>query len=209
MSTGVVLRRGAAAVAIVTALLLLAVWWLGRSADGGRRSAGDAAGPPAATPGESVAVPAIASAPPLPAEPEAPAPPTIRRRPSAAAGVDWASVPEAARVSELGPALARPVYDALQAAREQMESCFEEERRRLARRPARATREDSADTSTILVLRLESRPGALDVVDTELEMRGDVSEELVSCCRIVLKGWPIAAPGAAGGQRYRLKYLLQ
>lgn len=201
--TRLAVQRWAAVAAIAA---LAAIWFFSRARPPIAPPFGEAAPPAiAGPPADAPAIPAaaVADAPVAAATPA-----ELRRRPSAPASVDWASVPEAARVADLGPALARPVYDALQAAREQMDTCFEEERRRAAHVPA-ANRANSADSSTILVLRLQSRAGGLDVVGSEVEARGDASEQLVSCARIVLDNWPIPAPEASAGRRYRLKYLLQ
>jgi hypothetical protein len=146
--------------------------------------------------------------PPLPAPPDAPlpeiTPPRIGVNPSAAAGVEWARVPVASKPSDLGRDLARPAFDALASARAQMDGCFEEEIRRMGRAPEGG---EGHEGSAVLVLRLESRAGGLDVVATEVESRGDSSAELVSCARTVLEGWPIPAPAAAPGRRYRLKWV--
>lgn len=160
-----------------------------------------------------------ASAALAPMAPEAAAPTTspeleaavspIRRRPSAEAGTAWDQVPIAARPYDLGPELARPVTTALEAARGDMEPCFKEEERALAR--GEGPRFDPTDPPTgpaVLVLRLESREGFLDVVDTELDYAGTSTRALPACCQRILKGWPIAAPLATPGRRYRLKYLL-
>jgi len=166
-------------------------------------------------PGAGVTAPAGTPAPPAAAaEPPAPeplvSPPRIGARPRAAASVAWEQVPAAARLSDLGPALAAPVNAALRAARATMDTCFEEETRLLARRPPPPSDPDApARGPAVLVLRLQSRAGGLDVVDTELESPGTSTPELVACARQVLKGWPIDAPAATPGTRYRLKHLLQ
>jgi hypothetical protein len=118
-------------------------------------------------------------------------------------------VPIAARPYDLGPELARPVASALDAARGDMEPCFKEEDRALAQ--GRGPKFDPRDPPTgpaVLVLRLESREGALDVVDTELDSLGTSTRALAVCCQQILKGWSIPAPLAVPGRRYRLLYLL-
>lgn len=169
--------------------------------------------PPAALPAE----PGAAGAPP-PEPPPGPRPepspgvepppaPAIRSMPRAAASSRWEEVPEVARLHDLGPVLAAPTSRGLQAARAQFDGCFDDEARALA---LRASPPDPEATGpAILVLRLESRPGALDVVDVEVESLGTSTPALVACARQVLLGWPIAAAGAEAGRRYRLKWLLQ
>ena len=147
--------------------------------------------------------------PPSAPEPLA-SPPRIGARPRAAASVAWEQVPAAARLSDLGPGLAAPVNAALKAARDEMDSCFEEDSRLLASRPAaKYGPDDQPRGPAVLVLRLESRAGGLDVVDTEVETLGTSTRELVECARHVLKGWPVAVPNATAGIRYRLMYLLR
>lgn len=155
--------------------------------------------PPAPT--DAVAAPAA----PVSTKPIAPA----RRRPMAEATSAWAEVPIAARPYDLGPELARPIMAALDAARGNMDPCFEEEDRALAK--GQGPRFDPLNPPTgpaVLVLRLESREGALDVVDTELDSLGTSTRALAACCQQILKGWPIPAPLAVPGRRYRLLYLL-
>lgn len=171
--------------------------------------------PPPAAPGPAgapaePAPPSLAQEPaPPPPPPAAPAttPPAIRSMPRALAEVPWEEVPQAARLSDLGPVLAAPVNRALQAARAQLDTCFEEEARILARRQARPDPEVLGPA--ILVLRLESRQDGLDVADVEVESMGTSTPELVDCARHVLRGWPVPAPGATPARRYRLKWLLQ
>jgi hypothetical protein len=132
-----------------------------------------------------------------------------RRRPSAPADTRWDGVPIAARPYDLGPELARPVAVALDAARGDMEPCFQEEERALAQgRGPRFDPRDPPTSAAVLVLRMESREGTLEVVDTELDSLGTSTRALATCCQRVLKGWSIAAPLAAPGRRFRLKYLL-
>jgi hypothetical protein len=118
-------------------------------------------------------------------------------------------VPVAARPYDLGPELAKPVAAALDAARGQMDPCFEEDDRLLA--AGKGPRFDPRNPPTgpaVLTLRLESHEGALEVVEAELDSLGTSTRELATCCQQILKGWPIPAPLAAPGRRYRLRYLL-
>jgi hypothetical protein len=133
----------------------------------------------------------------------------IGARPSAASIVTWDLVPIASRLGELGPGLAGPVNVALQSARATIESCFEEDRQLRAGRPAPAVDPDNAPTGpAVLVLQLESRAAALDVVAATVESLGTSTRELADCACQVLRGWPIPAPAATAGRRYRLKYSL-
>jgi hypothetical protein len=204
-STRTLALGGLAALALLGGAAVLLVQVL--EPDGA--SPAPAAAPPPADPVAAPALPASPGlAPPAPASAVGPAPPpAIRSMPRATADVAWEEVPEAARLHDLGPGLAAPVSRGLQAARAQLDGCFEEEARALARR---ATPPDpEALGPAILVLRLESRPGALDVADVEVEAQGTSTPELVACARHVLRGWPIPAAGAEAGRRYRLKWLLQ
>jgi hypothetical protein len=207
----VTIRRVASLVAAIVLLGVVAialVWWLDRVASGPRGSrdeaAAGAAGPTfergAPDPGALAATvpavePASAAVPPPP-------PAGVRVTRSAPAAAEWKDVPIATRFSDLGPGTARPVYDGLRAAAAQMDTCF-------AREQARATGADpnaGYQGPAVLVLRMESRENGLDVVDTELESRGTTSADAVACVRTVLRSWPIPAPGATAGKRFRLRY---
>jgi hypothetical protein len=102
------------------------------------------------------------------------------------------------------------VAKGLEDARSRLEPCFDEE---IARENARPSRRRPADRQNagpaLLVLRMEGHLDALEVVDTEVERKGDSSPDLVGCCRKALAGFAIDAPGAMPGQRYRLMYPLQ
>jgi hypothetical protein len=214
-STRRVALLGGAAVLLLGAASLAFVLWPGRTevpGEGAPSSGSDPGAAPAPAPAPA-AVPAGAVAAPQPVavEPEPPVPPPrIRGRPRAASSVAWEDVPTAARMADLGPELAAPVNAALRAARDTMESCFEEDTRLQASRAApRYGPDDQPHGPAVLVLRMESRAGGLDVVDTEVESQGTSTRELVACARHVLKGWPIPAPAARPGTRFRLTYLLQ
>jgi hypothetical protein len=193
---------GGAGILLLFLAGLLAVAWFGS----GDRPAGPAAeavvaGSPTPAPPEAAVVPP----PPVSTKPIAPS----RRRPVAEAATAWAEVPIAARPYDLGPELARPVMAALDAARGQMDPCFEDEDRALAQ--GKGPRFDPRNPPTgpaVLVLRLESRAGALDVVEAELDSLGTSTRALAVCCQQILKGWPVPAPLAVPGHRYRLVYLL-
>jgi hypothetical protein len=200
------LLAGAAALVLVAGSLALLHWMEGpaKASTGPADAAGGPGGP--ATAGVTIA--AV-----LPAAPPEPQPlitaPDIGARPSAASIVPWDLVPMASRLGELGPGLAAPVNAALKSARATIESCFEEDRQLRASRPAPAVDPDNAPTGpAVLVLQLESRAGGLDVVAATVESLGTSTRELADCACQVLRGWPIPAPAANGGRRYRLKYSL-
>ena len=200
---------GGAGIAFLGAVAVALILWLGGSP---APMAAGPGGPDATTAAPPALVPQPPGAPaPLPSASEPPvSPPRIGGRPHAAASVAWEQVPTAARLFDLGPGLAAPVNAALKSARDTMDTCFEEDTRLLASRPAPKYGPDELPTGpAVLVLRLESRAGGLDVVDTEVESLGTSTRELVECARHVLKGWPVAVPNATGGIRYRLIYLLQ
>jgi hypothetical protein len=200
--SALIVALGAAAVAVV--------WWLDRTASA--PAVADAAGPgstPGATPGDAagtaqvgLAIPAAATAVEPTAPPTPPPAAGVRVTRSAPAVAAWKDVPVATRLADLGPGTARPVYDALAAARAQMDTCF-------AKEPVRPTGADpnaGYQGPAVLVLRIESREDGLDVVDTEVESQGTSSAQGVACVRTVLSSWPIPAPGATSGKRYRLRY---
>jgi hypothetical protein len=208
VSPRALLAAGAALLALTLALAMVvagngAVLSLG----GGAADAPAPAPVPAPTPvaAVGVVVPAVAPAPAP--EPPRVTPASIRAHPSARADVGWDEVPVAIRFSELGSGLAAPVKRGLDEARAQMDACFEAEARALARLPAAP--EPDVGGPAVLVLLLESRPGGLDVVSTELESLGTSTKALVSCCREVLKGWSLDVAGAPPARRYRLKLVLQ
>lgn len=194
---------GGAGILLLFLAGVLAVAWFGagdRTADAPPEAVVAVSPAPPALPEAAVAPP-----PPVSTKPVAPS----RRRPVAEAATGWDDVPIAARPYDLGPELARPVMTALDAARGQMDPCFDEEERALAQ--GRGPRFDPKNPPTgpaVLVLRLESRAGALDVVDAEIASLGTSTRALAVCCQQVVKGWPIPAPLAVPGQRYRLVYLL-
>ncbi len=201
------LLAGAAALLLVAGSLALLDWMEGPAqASSGPTDApvaGGATGPGATAGG----------APSLPEAPPDPLPlitaPDIGARPSAAAIVPWDQVPMASRLGELGRELAAPTNAALKSARATIESCFEEDRQLRAKRPAPIVDPDNPPTGpAVLVLQLESRAGGLDVVAATVESLGTSTRELADCACQVLRGWPIPAPAATAGRRYRLKYSL-
>jgi hypothetical protein len=211
----IVLTGGAVALLLVAGSVALLSWLDRPSRSGGGRPDTTPSGetPGAAASGAGPADPALPALPGQPGLPAESAPlitePTIGARPSAAAVVPWEMVPAASKPAELGPALAVPVNTALRAARATIESCFEEDRRLRAGRPAPTVDPDNVPTGpAVLVLQLESRGGALDVVSATVESLGTSTRELAECACQVLRGWPIDAPAATAGRRYRLKYSL-
>jgi hypothetical protein len=131
-------------------------------------------------------------------------------RSASAAGTPWGAVPAFVRASNFGAPLAAAVEGGLAEARARLEPCFEAE---IARQDAgRTGARPSAGQhpgQPLIVLRLEARLDALEVVGTELERRGDGTEEFIACSRKALAGFTMDAPGAGAGQRYRLLLPLQ
>lgn len=137
-------------------------------------------------------------------------PPVPSGRRSAAATIAWERVPIAARAGQLGPDVSGAVVLGLRNARAQMDSCFADEAKLLAAGGGpRFDPNDPPSGPGALTLLLQSRPGGVDVVGTEVVSLGTCSPQLVSCVRHVLEGWPIEAPKANGGRRYRLRYTIQ
>jgi hypothetical protein len=166
---------------------------------------------------------ALAAAPPdaVPPEPE-PAPADAPEAQTDAAattasappddgldGPSWRSSRLAFRPRELGK-VGRYVKVGLDAARRDMAFCF----RGTGGDPAPA---DGSDDGTprlpsapgILLLYIEAREGALDIIEARTERLGTATPELVECCRGVLRGRHIPAFDAMPGRRYRVKFRLQ
>ena len=180
--------------AAVVAGGIAAIVWLS-SGEAGAPGAVDAA--PGGAPAATVA-PGPAPDPSTPAPSPAPTPPVPK---------EWSQVPVAARVSDLGPALARSVYDGLQRVRAALEPCFEADGRDAAARPRNPDQED-AWGAAIVLLQLEGRPGELVVVNAPLQRLGTSSMLLVDCSERVLRGFRMPAAQAVPGRRYQLQYQL-
>jgi hypothetical protein len=116
------------------------------------------------------------------------------------AAPDWAEVPVATSVVELGPGLAQPVADGIAAARDRIERCIAVERRRSP--GADGARGRSAEGAE-LVLQLAPRAGAVHVVGVEERTPGR-SELLADCARRHLDGDAFPSSSAVPGRRYRL-----
>jgi hypothetical protein len=185
--------RVLAAVAVLAVAAFVAVALLTRAPD-----TSPAPTTPAATPADPAPlvelVPAVATS-------VAPGPAP------AAAEQDWAQVELAVRPAGLGPDLAAPVSDGLDALRDTMDACFAAERAHPHRPSARA---QAAHGPAVLVLRLEATaPGHLAVAGTDVETLGFSPRELVDCCREAAKGYELPVPGVESGRRFRVKMLLQ
>ncbi|HET9598116.1 MAG TPA: hypothetical protein VFP65_21185, partial [Anaeromyxobacteraceae bacterium] len=118
----------------------------------------------------------------------------------------WSEVPVAPRLSSFGP-LARAVHEGLGRARDALEPCYAADARSRAGQRARVPASDELG-SAVVMLEIESRDGALEIVALPLQELGGSSQELVACCEDVLRGFRFVAPGAAPGRRYRLPYQL-
>jgi hypothetical protein len=226
-------RRPSTAAIAVGAALVLGLAWLrwgrtdadprrqtGRAeydADAGRASVDSAAPLPSAP---AVVAPAAAgngtaSEAPAPAVPGA-VPRDAFDSPS------WRSAKVAFRPRDLGR-LGPYVQAGLYAARRDMDFCF---RRAGASAEMSASAEPTSAPAAdpqeqeeaapsprpgpaILLLYVEAREGALDVIDSRLEHSGTSSPAVVECCREVLRGFEIKAFNTVPGRRYRLKFRLQ
>lgn len=159
---------------------------------------------PAPAPAAPAAAPA--DAPPLVALVPAPASSAAPGPAPAGAEQDWAQVEIAVRPAALGPDLAAPVSDGLDALRDTMDGCFSEER---AHPRPPAVRRRVSQGPAVLVLRLESAPGGLVVAGTEVEHTGSSSRELVDCCVKAARGYEMPAPELGPARRFRVKLPLQ
>jgi hypothetical protein len=192
------------AAAVVIGIILVV---MGDGSPAPRPEAGKAEAGAAAAP--------VAPASPLPGSPGAAgaAQPTGPAAPAPSGPREWKHVRLAVRESDLGPGLARDVYDGLRKARQAMDGCFKAAARAEAKR-AEAARGSSAAPQgdelgpPILTLHLEGAEGALVVVAAPLQQLGGGTTELVDCCEGVLRGYPIPAKAAVPGARYRLQYEL-
>jgi hypothetical protein len=166
---------------------------------------------PAAAPPEGAASPAArgpadarASAPDAP-EPAPPEPPPNASLPLAAqprtpASRPWEEVPLAARLHNLGP-LASAMKAGLDEARDLVSHCFAEE---ASREPEAEPAGPGPGGPGALVLRLETRERAVEVVDAEVDALGTSSRALADCVRNSVRGLAFPAPPASPGERYRL-----
>lgn len=112
----------------------------------------------------------------------------------------WRNAPMAFGFRELGT-MGPYVKAGLDAARRDMDFCFQQEA------PPGADR--GPQKPAVLLLYVEAREGALDVVDARPESMGDATARLVECCRDVLRGYEIPAFKAVPGRRYRFRFVLE
>lgn len=191
---------GAAAIGVLAAVAMGVVSTKGCGgkqdaavAGGGGSAESEPSGPGAAPFGRFPA----RGAPPAPAPP-APLPEDL--------DPSWRDSRVVFRLRELG-ADTPYVVAGLREARAQMGRCFEAESAgRSGMGPGEA---DAAGAPAVLVLYLDSREGAIDVVEVRAESLGNASRSLVECCRDVLRGHEIRSPKAVPGRRYRVHYPLQ
>ncbi|MFL5262621.1 MAG: hypothetical protein ACJ79L_09530, partial [Anaeromyxobacteraceae bacterium] len=213
----------------VGALVAPALLWLFWRGTGGERPSGDASdarlasapvteASPEPPDGGAAALPGLAGAPPAPAEAtpaDAGAAPAAARE-DGFDGPAWQRSKVVFRTRDLGK-LGPHVQSGLDAARRDMEFCYAQApaRRDAAPEPPPdpeqqdATEPPARPDPAMLLLFLEAREGALDVVEARTEHRGTSSAELVECCREVLRGMEIKAFGAVPGRRYRVKFRLR
>jgi hypothetical protein len=210
----------------VGALVAPALLWLLWRGTGGERASGDARdarltsppateAPPEPPDGGAAALPAPARAPAAPPA-DAGAPPATALEDSLD-GPAWQRSKVAFRTRDLGR-LGPYVQSGLDGARRDMEFCYAQAPARRDRAPAPEPPPDAEQDATassarpepaVLLLYLEAREGALDVVEARTDHRGSSPPELVECCREVLRGMEIKAFGAVPGQRYRVKFRLR
>jgi hypothetical protein len=100
----------------------------------------------------------------------------------------------------MGP-LAPAVKAAMDQARELMAHCYTEE---AGRDGSEGSRRPGREGPGALVLRLETRERAVEVVDAEVEALGTSSRAFVDCCRDSIRGLAFPAPQASPGLRFRL-----
>jgi hypothetical protein len=208
---------------VAAALLLAAAWLLLEPGDAPRP------GRPASAPVGAGATPMTGEPPPraprAAAAPSAPSP--AGRAPTAAAPARpipvhppddlldtpaWRSARLAFRPRELG-ALGPYVRQGLASARREMASCFGQAGATAPPDHPEADPDDDAppppsSEPAVLLLFLEARQGALDVIDARAEVLGSVPAEQVACCIEALRGREIPVLGAEPGRRYRLKLRL-
>jgi hypothetical protein len=208
---------------VAAAGLGLVALWL-RLAAGAPRPppSGEASGGAAEPAGAALAGPAVAlsspAAPPRPLEGSAARAPARRPSVDAVASARPEDGPEAEswrasrvvfRPRELGR-MGASVKVGLDQARREMEFCFRDAAR--ASGGATAPPEDPVappPEPAVLLLYLQAREGALDVVDVRVDYLGGATPELVACCREVLRGFEIPAFDAVPERRYRLKFPLE
>jgi hypothetical protein len=155
--------------------------------------------PAASSPGEGGA-PGIGQPRRAAAEPQPSRSLPLAAQPRTPADSAWEDVPLAVRLFNLGP-LAPAMKAGLDQARDVMAHCFEEEARREA---VEGTRPSGQGGPGALVLRLETRDRAVEVVDAEVEALGTSSRAFVDCCRDSIRGLAFPAPQASPGLRFRL-----
>jgi hypothetical protein len=125
-------------------------------------------------------------------------------------GTSWDLVPVFQRASNFGAPLAPAVTRGLAEMRTRIEPCYDEEiAREKARAPGRRRSTGQHLGPALLVLRIQGHLDALEVVAADLVSAGSSSQDLVDCCRRVIEGFAMDAPGSGPGQRYRLNYPLQ
>ena len=125
------------------------------------------------------------------------------RRPEGIDSPSWRNARFAFTFRELGK-MGPYVKAGLDGARREMSFCFDEANARSGADSGAASKEPA-----VLLLYLEARAEALDVVDTRTERMGDATVEMVECCRQVLRGFAIPAFDTAPGQRFRVRFELE
>jgi hypothetical protein len=159
---------------------------------------------PAAAPAPAVP-PAAPKAAPAPAP--APPPPRAARRPPERGSPEPVVHGESLR--SLGP-VGVQLLNGLNGVRGQLAACLDRDRRagigrtspaqgRMAVPPQRVGR-------PVLVLEVETLPGAVRILDAPVVDRQGASDGLVDCAQGVLRGLTVRAPAAQPGARHRVQY---
>jgi len=121
----------------------------------------------------------------------------------------WSTVNIAFLPEDLGRRLGPSLKTGLDVARnDAMAFCFREPERD-AEPPPRAIPTWLPRRAGSLILNLEAREGAVDVVDATVARRGTLPPEVLECCREVLRGMEIKVSFAEPGARFRYFYEIE
>ena len=194
----------------------------GVTRDGGHRAAGPSMAPPAEVvappPAPAPAAPAeVASGsgvmgrpapPPLAVAPPPPPPPPPPPRDS------WESVEPAGRPADLGAIGPGFMMAMRNTATGRLATCFDEvvEARNAATGAVPAATRDPNVTAIgappVLMLELETRAGAVVIVDAPVESQGTAGDGTILCAQRALRGLTLSVPAARDGERHRLRWPL-
>lgn len=163
---------------------------------------------PPPDPGPVPHTPAEALAPRPPPEP--PAPVQYDAAPEPPPPGSWEAITPVARAGSLGP-IGSAVGRGLNALKPQLSACWNEAAASgglVAPTDNYTEARDEApppdQTTTILVLQVETMVDQVRIIEAPVESQGSASYGLVACAQRVLRGQTFDAPGARPGQRYRI-----